>query len=98
MESGLCLERPGLDGGARQQKQVGSAHSDLRAAFGLVAAGTRRRKSSPHLPRTCPSLGRLFATDGFHARGISAYYGASILRILGVSDYGVLRPDESLRN
>ena len=67
--------------------------------LGLVAACTGRRQSLAHLSRagrrSWPTTSQ---RDGLHPRRIDADHGASVLRLLGLSDDGLLRADQPLRH
>ena len=50
------------------------------------------------LPRDGPAPGRIRPGDGLHPRRVPADHGAPLLRLVGLPDHRLLRPDQPLRD
>ncbi len=90
----LRLERRRLDARAPPRQRDGRALLGLRAAPRLVAAPEREPAD---LSRDRDGACRLCAGDGLHARGADADHRASVLRLVGLPDHGLLRAHLALR-
>ena len=76
----------------RQHAQrAGYADVDLRSASGLVAADPEKGIAR-YLSRDGAQLADYVQGDGLHPCRVPAGDGASVLRLLGLSDYRLLRP------
>ena len=67
----------------------------LRGAPGLLAA---RGRTAAQLPRSRAGARRLHAAHGLHARRVDADHRAPVLRVLGLPDHRIFRPDRALRH
>src|SRR5579859_4740796 len=59
-------------------------------------AGSRGREPLAHLSRDGAETCRLHRAHEFHPRRTPAHHGASVLRLMGISDDRILRADFSL--
>src|ERR1700685_447787 len=92
------MERCGVDGGARGAGLAAFPDGGIRAARGVVAAKNFRRRPLVDLSRTRGRADSLRKAAGLHACRADADYGASVRRVLGISDGRVLRGDAAIRN
>ena len=82
----------------RLARQAGSAQfaqrpdEHLRSPPGLLAAGPGQSGPAAQLQRDRQAPGRLRQGHGLHARGVPAGHGASVLRVLGLSDARATSP------
>ena len=77
---------------ARRAQRARRADVDLRSASRLVAAHAKRRRSLDYRELADP-LAEYVAEHGLHARRVAAGHGASVLRLVGLSDDRLLRAD-----
>src|SRR3954467_774832 len=61
-------------------------------------ARARGREPLPYLSRDGAETRRLYHAHEFHSRGTAAHHGASVLRLVGIPDDRIFRPDFALRN
>ncbi len=72
--------------------------SDLRGPPRLLAARAGGGPPLADLPRDGAAAGRVREVTGLHPRRVPAGDGAPLLRLLGLPDHRLLRPDQPLRH
>src|ERR1700684_1858663 len=92
------MERCGVDGGARGAGLAAFPDGGIRAARGIVAPEKFGRRPVADLSRTRGRADYLRKAAGLHAYRADADYGASVRRVLGISDGRILRGDAAIRN
>ena len=85
-------------GAARDCERAVGPHVGVRGAPGLLAPRSRGGQPVADLSRARARAGRLRDANEFHARGVVAGHGASILRLLGLSGHRLFRPHRPLRD
>src|SRR5215470_7831725 len=78
--------------------QFECADVDLALTPGIVAPPTGREPSILKLSRDRTQAGGIRRADGIYSRRISAAHRASVLRLLGLSNDGLLRGNEPVRH
>src|SRR5918999_1805879 len=87
-----------MDGHAPEPQLAERTDGHLRGTPGIMDARPRGRSTLPDLPRIGAQAGRSRHPAGIYPCRIPAGDGAPVLRLLGVSDYGILRPHQPLRH
>ena len=87
-----------VDGERGDRVALDAPDVDLRAAPRLVGSPRHRRQPVPALRRTRRPARRPRARPRLHPRRAAPDHGAPVLRVVGLPDHRVLRPDRPLRH
>src|ERR1043165_4958606 len=79
-----------MDGKPEPTQCAGCSNFDLRDARGILETRVRGREPLVELPGTGHDVTPVRSADGLHPRGVSPCNGSSLLRFLGLPDYGIL--------
>src|SRR5215475_540544 len=87
-----------MDVDPNESQRLECADLDLRSTPGIVAPRTGGEPSILKLSRDRTQAGGIRRADGIYSRRISAAHRASVLRLLGLSNDGLLRGNEPVRH
>ncbi len=95
---GISVGRQGMDGNAGEARVAAGADFRLRSSSRFLDASAGRRQPAADLSRNRAAPGGICEADEFYPRGADAHHGASVLRVLGISDDGIFRAHLALRH